>query len=54
MLKKENEKKRAFNFCGTTNNPKIDIHQFLELAKAADATACMVQLEKGDQGTLHH
>lgn len=41
------------NLCVTINNPTIDIHQWLEIVKAAGALTARCQLERGESGTPH-
>lgn len=44
---------KSCNFILTINNPTIDVHQFIELVKAKGFKYGRVQLERGEQGTLH-
>lgn len=37
----------------TINNPEVDIHQWLDLARAHGANAAICQMEKGEEGTPH-
>lgn len=41
------------NFIITYNNPQVDVHQALELVKAAGYTYARGQLERGESGTPH-
>ncbi len=44
---------KSRNFIVTVNNPKYDIHGFLDLIKTAGFTYCRAQLEQGANGTKH-
>lgn len=44
---------KSRNYVFTLNNPEVDIHQWLEKAKATGACAARCQLERGEEGTLH-
>lgn len=37
----------------TINNPRVDIHQWLERARAVGASSARCQSERGESGTLH-
>jgi len=41
------------NFLLTINNPKYDIHEFIERAKAQQFKYARAQLERGESGTPH-
>lgn len=41
------------NFILTINNPKYDIHQFIDKARSLGYTYARAQLERGESGTVH-